>query len=105
MGEIAEHYIDKMLDSHSYPKLNQLQQKKNATWTTKTGMVYEPHNMDDSHLMNCIHLCERREGSKGIQFLNNAPTYIAMVDELISRGCLTQEYYLKTLEERKKVKL
>jgi hypothetical protein len=105
MGEIADHYIDRMLDGSKYPKFNQFNQKKKATWTTSTGVVYEPHNMEDSHLLNCIHLCERREGNKGIKYLNNAPTYIAMVDELISRGCLNQDYYLKTLEERKKVKI
>lgn len=104
MGEIADYYIDKMLDDRSYPKVYNTPKKK-ATWTTSTGVVYEPHNMDDSHLMNCIHICERREGDKGIKFLNNAPTYIAMVDELISRGCLTENYYNMPLNNRLNVKV
>lgn len=70
------------------------------TWTTSLGKVLEIHDMEGSHILNCIHLCERREGHKGIKFLNNAPTYQALVGELINRGQLKYAYYDLSLEEK-----
>lgn len=103
MGEISAQYIDKLVDDRHYP-LNH-RTKKNIVWTSANGTTYEPEDMESSHLMNVIHLCERRDGHKGVKFLNNAPSYIGMVDELIKRGCLSNKYYLLELEERKNVRI
>jgi len=102
MGEIANYYIDKMLDDRHYPRYPT---KKRVTWTTSSGEVLEPHEMDNDHLMNVAHLCERREGHKGIEFLNNAPTYKAIVQELIEREKLAAGYFDLTIGDRLRVRI
>ncbi|MFD0587702.1 hypothetical protein ACFQZE_06780 [Paenibacillus sp. GCM10027627] len=102
MGEIADYYVNKMLDDRHYPKYPTT---KKIVWTTDDGKEYEPKDMEISYIMNVIHLCERREGLKGIKFLNNAPTYKALVNELIDRGKLDNTYFDMHLDDRLKVKI
>ncbi|GAV11499.1 hypothetical protein [Paenibacillus sp. NAIST15-1] len=100
MGEISEYYIDKLIFNE--PRRCKPQK---VVWTTSDGVVHEPRDMSNRHLMNVLHVCERREGYKGVRFLNNAPTYRTIVLELINRGVLSNNYFDLTIENRLKIRL
>lgn len=103
MGEIAEYYMDQDLQQMDFSDVPS--HSKGTTWTTAAGKMISVKAMTDSHLLNCIHLCEKREGDKGVEFLNDAPTYQTMVKELISRGKLKYAYFDLSVQERLLVKL
>ncbi|MWV44888.1 hypothetical protein GRF59_14800 [Paenibacillus sp. HJL G12] len=102
MAEMAEYYLNKELERMDFrynkSKVNEL------VWVTAEGKRLVISDMRDLHLLNCIHLCERREGHKGENFLNNAPTYKAMVFELIGRKMLKYEYLDLSVQDRLQVK-
>lgn len=102
--KMAEYFLNKELERMDF-RYNQSKYKANGlVWTTSDGKRLIISDMSDTHLLNCIHLCERREGCKGEDFLNNAPTYIAMVFELIGRKKLKYAYLDLLVQDRLLVK-
>lgn len=103
MGDQADYYIDLMergiISTGKAPKI----QPKVYTWTTADGNVLEIKTMESSHILNCIHSLERREAG-GIEYLDKKPTYRYMVNQLIYRGYISDNYCDLTLEERVKVR-
>jgi hypothetical protein len=108
VGEIADHYIDKMLGFAS--KYNEISGARGRgyrktppermVWTTAKGDVLLIDGMGNTHILNCLHLIEREHGYIGPLILNEAPTYRYMVDTLIKRKALTGEYLFLTISER-----
>lgn len=108
MGEMAEYYCElEMMKSFVKEHRAALthSNSRELTWTTRGGEVYVISEMTDSHLVNAIHHIERRDGSRGESFLNKAPTYKGMVEELIDRNKIKYNYFDLKIKERLKVKI
>lgn len=108
MGEMADYYIEQSIERMGrFTDL--LKKPREIVWHTKDGKCLKPHEMESTHLMNCLHLTERRQmamlgnGKSGIWALNNAPTYRRMVSVLVSRGKLTWDYTKLSILDRLKV--
>ncbi|WP_258205602.1 hypothetical protein [Paenibacillus radicibacter] len=98
---MAEYYLERNMIKRGAVDPPRSRKNKKITWTNSEGQnFYEPHEMTSKHLLSCLHLCERREGYKGEGFLNHAPTYRAMVLELIERDILAYDYFQKSIKER-----
>lgn len=104
MGEMAEYFLNKEIERMDFRYNSPKSRVNELVWTTADGERLVISDMSNSHLLNCIHLCEKREGCKGEDFLNNAPTYIAMVLELIGRKRLKYSYFDLPVRDRLQVK-
>ncbi|MFI2856874.1 hypothetical protein ACH6EH_07010 [Paenibacillus sp. JSM ZJ436] len=103
MGEMADYFLSQEIDRIIFD--DRPSHKPLLTWTTLDGKTLRFVDMEDTHLLNCIHLSERRERYRGEEFLNNAPTYRGMVQELIKRKKLKYSYFDLTIDERLRVRI
>jgi len=104
MGEIADYYIERAIEQMG--RFNDLpKEPREIVWHTKDGKCLKPHEMGSVHLINCLHLTERREGHMGTWALNKAPTYKRMISVLVQRGKLTWGYTKLSIEDRLKVRI